>query len=301
MKFGRIDPSLLHATDMSLPPEPAANKAVLGGVPAAAPRLYLGCTQWKCEAWLGSIYPAGIKDRDILDAYIRQFNCIELNATHYRIFPPDVVAKWAARAAGTDFRFCPKFPQSISHYSQFTNAGVQTAQFLDSICQLGPHLGPSFLQLPDSLGPERQDAVIDYLASLPASLPFFVEWRHPDLFSPVGADRMAAVLQQLGVGWVITDAPGRRDVCHGRLTTRRAFVRFLGNNLHPTDYTRIDAWIQRIGYWLQQGLEELYFFMHHPDEAGAPELIDYMAQRLQLHTGLPVKRPRFLARQQHLF
>ena len=301
MKFGRIQPQLLSTTGMDLPAEPALNVQVLGSIASKGPQIYLGCTQWKCDAWMGKIYPKGMRDSEILDAYLRQFNSIELNATHYRIFPPEVVSKWASKASGTDFKFCPKFPQSISHYSQLTNATLQTQQFMESIMQLGEHLGPSFLQLSESFAQERLQTLLQYFSSLPSGMPFFVELRHPLWYEKVQQEKTAQLLHEQGIGWVITDAPGRRDVCHMHLTTKTAFIRFLGNNLHPTDYTRIDAWIQRIKYWLDNGLEELYFFMHHPDEDGAPELIDYMAQRLQLQSGISIKRPVFLPRQTSLF
>lgn len=301
MKFGRINTNLLSATDMSLPAEPERNKTILSGVKAAAPRIYLGCTQWKCDAWLGKIYPEKIKDSEILDAYIRQFNSIEMNAMHYRIFAPDTVAKWAVKAGDHDFKFCPKFPQSISHYSNFTNASLQTEQFLASIRALDKHLGPSFLQVSETLTPDRQWSLFEYLESLPKDINFFLELRNEDWYSTAQIAATSLWLTSHGIGWIITDAPGRRDVCHMQLTTKTAFIRFLGNNLHATDYQRIDNWIVRIKFWIEHGLEELYFFMHHPDEEGAPELIDYMAQRLQLQTGIPVKRPSFLPKQSTLF
>lgn len=301
MKFGRIDTGLLQQTNMTLPADGVLNQQILSGKPCATPQIFLGCTQWKCDAWLGNIYPAKIKDSEILDAYIRQFNSIEMNAMHYRIFSPEMVSKWAAKADGQLFRFCPKFPQSISHYSNFTNASLQTKQFIESIEALGNHLGPCFLQVSDALSTDRREPLFTYLTSLPKQFCFFVELRHPDWYLHATAQQTANWLASNHIGWVITDAPGRRDVCHMQLTTPIAFVRFLGNNLHPTDYTRIDAWIIRIKYWLQQGLKELYFFMHHPEEEGAPELIDYMAQRLQMQTGISIKRPSFLPKQATMF
>jgi uncharacterized protein YecE (DUF72 family) len=301
MKFGRIDTGLLEQTNMSLAVDGHINQQVLPGKPFATPQIFLGCTQWKCDAWLGNIYPPKIKDAEILEAYIRQFNSIEMNAMHYRIFSPEMVQKWAAKATGQVFHFCPKFPQSISHYSNFTNAAVQTTQFIESIEALGDHLGPAFLQVSDAISPERSQPLFTYLTSLPKAHRFFVEFRHADWYTTDQQHQTAHTLARHGIGWVITDAPGRRDVCHMQLTTPVAFVRFLGNNLHPTDYTRIDAWIIRIKHWLQQGLQQIYFFMHHPEEAGAPELIDYMAQRLQMQTGIAIKRPTFLPKQTTMF
>ena len=84
-------------------------------------------------------------------------------------------------------------------------------------------------------------------------------------------------LKDHNMGAVITDTAGRRDCAHMHLT----FPKFLSVMwvivLHPTDYTRIDAWVKRMKYWLDNGLEELYFFMHMHDEATSPELTVYLS------------------------
>jgi uncharacterized protein YecE (DUF72 family) len=85
------------------------------------------------------------------------------------------------------------------------------------------------------------------------------------------------------------------------LTIPTAFIRFVGNNLHKTDYTRIDAWIERIKYWLEQGLQELYFFMHMRDEALVPELTVYLVDKLNAACGLALIKPQFVQRQGSLF
>ncbi|MCC7467544.1 MAG: DUF72 domain-containing protein, partial [Saprospiraceae bacterium] len=71
---------------------------------------------------------------------------------------------------------------------------------------------------------------------------------------------------------VITDVAGRRDVCHMALTHPAVLIRFVGNGLHPTDYTRVKAWSERLKYWLDRGLKQVYFFAHEPDNLLAPEL-----------------------------
>jgi hypothetical protein len=53
-------------------------------------------------------------------------------------------------------------------------------------------------------------------------------------------------------------------------------IRFVGNNLHGTDYSRVDAWVERIVLWLESGLREVYFFSHEPDNLFAPELAQYV-------------------------
>lgn len=74
---------------------------------------------------------------------------------------------------------------------------------------------------------------------------------------------------------VITDVAGRRDVLHQRLTNKTAFIRFGANDLHASDYTRLTEWAERCSQWIEQGLEELYFFIHTSDQSVAPEIANH--------------------------
>lgn len=297
MKFGQLPSKELGRIDFSLPAEPVGNSAVLK-LPRkqqGAPLVYVGCAKWGRKEWVGKLYPKGTPERAYLDEYVRHYNAIELNATHYKIYSPAAVRKWADKAGSRDFRFCPKLPQSISHYSSFINAQAQTDAFLESILAFGPHLGPIFIQVPESYSPAQAGPLFTYLESLPRDLHFFLEVRHPAWFADKAAGEMLwKKLRELGVGAVITDTAGRRDCAHMHLTVRQSFIRFVGNSLHATDYTRIDEWVDRIALWLRVGLEELYFFMHMHDEAHSPELTVYLIGELNKKCGLSLQQPRLL-------
>jgi hypothetical protein len=47
-------------------------------------------------------------------------------------------------------------------------------------------------------------------------------------------------------------------------------------------------------YWLEKGIEELYFFMHMHDEAYSPELTVYMVDKLNKACGLDLIKPKFI-------
>ncbi|SEL49368.1 Uncharacterized conserved protein YecE, DUF72 family [Chitinophaga rupis] len=295
MDFGRVDEALLNDLDFKLAAEPVFNKKVLKGQPAKKPQIYVGCAKWGRKEWIGKIYPKGTKEANFLDEYVHHYNSIELNATHYKIYEPDAIRKWDAKASGHKFKFCPKVPQAISHYSQLTNAGPQTTAFLEGVLAFEEHLGPIFLQVSDKFSPNRKDQLFQYLDSLPKDLQWFVEVRHPQWFSDEGIwMELLQTLQKLKVGLLITDTSGRRDCAHMHLTVPSAFIRFVGNSLHPTDYTRIDDWVNRIRYWLEHGLKELYFFMHMHDEAYSPELSVYLADKMKEVCGIEIIRPKFV-------
>lgn len=302
MDFGRVDPALLDEIDFKLPAEPAFNKTALKGKPVKKPKIYLGCAKWGRKEWIGKIYPKGTKEANFLDEYVHHYNSIELNATHYKIYGPEAIEKWDVRAQGRDFKFCPKVPQSISHYSNLIDATLQTTSFLEGILAFGDHLGPIFLQVSDKYSPKRKDNLFRYLESLPQDLQFFLEVRHPDWFSDAKtSEELFSTLHKLNVGAVITDTAGRRDCAHMHMPIAKAFIRYVGNSLHPTDYVRIDDWVNRIQYWLQHGLQELYFFMHMHDEAYSPELTVYLVDKIKEVCGIQLQKPTFVTQQNSLF
>ncbi len=48
-------------------------------------------------------------------------------------------------------------------------------------------------------------------------------------------------------------------------------------------------------YWLDHGLQELYFFMHMHDEATSPELTVYLVDKMNKECGLNLIKPKFIA------
>jgi len=257
MEFGKVTNTELEKIDFSLPSEPKENKVVLKGKKIASPEIYIGCAKWGRKEWIGKIYPKGTKDANFLEQYVKHYNSIELNATHYTIYGPTQIAKWAEKAKGLDFKFCPKFPQLISHYSGFKNIDDATTSFFEGILAFKKHLGPVFLQTSEKYSPAKRDDLFKYLESLPTDLQFFLEVRHPQWFSDKAVHKeLFDTIRKFNIGAVITDTAGRRDCAHMELTVPRTFIRYVGNSLHPTDYTRIDEWVERMKYWLDNGLKE---------------------------------------------
>jgi hypothetical protein len=78
------------------------------------------------------------------------------------------------------------------------------------------------------------------------------------------------------------------------LTIPKAFIRYVGNSLHATDYTRCNAWIDRMQHWLENGMQELFFFMHMHDEATSPELTIYLVDELNKRLQLNLIKPSFV-------
>ena len=293
MDFGKVQ--YIDNINFTLPPDDpvteqlwqrlASTSAVSGVDPLFRPSLqvYVGGTEWGRASWLGRAYPQGTKPRDFLHWYSRQFNTIELNTLFYGIPAHTTVRRWAD-AVAPGFRFCPKFPESISHKLQLSNASRETAEFIDVLQIFEGKTGPAFLLLPDRFGADQAGLLQHYVRQLPAGFSACVELRGEDWFwqetrdSGLVRDTWQEMLE-LGVGTVITDVAGRRDVLHMRLTSPVAFIRFVTNRLHPTDYQRADAWVERIAEWASKGLREVYIFVHSPEELTSPEMMKYLIER----------------------
>ena len=291
MKFGAVSDNLLSALNVHLPPEPLFNNKVLTGKRVAGPKAYVGAGVWGSPTWAGKILPLKTPVAKYRYYYPQHFNSIELNATHYNIYSPEVIQQWADGARGKDFTFCPKFPQQISHQSNLKNVENITDAFIASISVLGTQLGPSFLQLSERFSPQHQYDLFNYLSTLPKEYSVFLELRHPSWFLSKQKEELFETLRQLHIGSVITDAPGRRDVAHMHLSVPTLFLRFVCNGLHSSSFTRIDEWIKRISYWLENGLEELYVMLHPGNDAAIPELCSYWVAQLNESCGLVLKPP----------
>ncbi len=295
MEFGRIAHTQLGQVDFGLRREPVFNKEILKGKKVRDPLVYFGCAKWGRKEWVGKIYPLKTKEKDFLDHYVKHYNSIELNATHYKLYGELGIAKWAAKAAGRDFKFCPKMYKGVTHRGSLLNKDFVLNEFLRGIEGFKEQLGPVFVQLSDRFTPKRTEEVYTFLQSLPQDRQFFLEVRHPDWFAKKEIwKELIEMLRSLNLGIVITDTAGRRDCAHMHLTVPKTFIRYVGNSLHPTDYTRMDAWVKRMKKWLDKGLEELYFFMHMHDEATSPELTVYLIEKMNKACKLNLIKPTFI-------
>jgi len=298
MEFGRVEEHELNSVDFSLPAEPSFNKQILPGKKSSSSKVYIGCAKWGRLEWVGKIYPDKTKEKDFLQHYVQHYNSIELNATHYKIYGARGIERWKEKAAGKDFLFCPKMYNGITHFGKLTGKDFLLNEFLRGVVAFEEHLGPIFIQVSDAFSPKRKEELFTFLKSLPTDIQFFLEVRHLDWFKNDTAKKLFETLHSLNMGAVITDTAGRRDCAHMHLTLPKTFIRYVGNSLHPTDFTRIDAWIERMKYWLNNGINDIYFFMHMHNEATSPELTVYLVDKINAACGLNLIKPKFVGNNQ---
>jgi uncharacterized protein YecE (DUF72 family) len=295
MDFGKLSKYDVERVDFTLKPDNEFNKKILVTPLIPNPQSLtpnIGCPIWSNKDWLGKIYPHNAKTQDFLKLYAKQFNTIELNVTHYQI-PSDTTINHWLNEVTPDFTFCTKFPQVISHDKLLQNAEDLTDEFCRQIMKLGHNLGLPFLQLAPYFTPRQFKILEKYLKILPSELKIAVEFRHEDWFKNDGIwQETLQMLHENGHATVITDVAGRRDVVHQSLSVPKAFIRWIGNE-HPSDYQRIDEWVQRIKSWLENGLQELWLFVHVNENILSPEFSKYWIEQLNHHCELNIEAPKF--------
>ncbi|HIB76669.1 MAG TPA: DUF72 domain-containing protein [Flavobacteriales bacterium] len=295
MKFGKLESwDELEGIDWKLPDcKIEWAKPLNGNAFQGSTKVRSGGTMWTVRPWRGKVYPEKDPMRTWPSHYGRQFGSLEFNATHYRIYPPEKMAAWAAEMPD-HFIFCPKFPAIITHYRRFGNCESPTDDFIDGILALGDKLGPAFLQLPPHYAPKHSEKLALYLKSWPRDLKMAVEFRHPDWFSGSSeAESIWKLMSERGIGAVISDTAGRRDALHMRLTAPFLLVRFGGYDSHESDEIRLRFWAEKIAELIKKGtpLESFDLLVHTSDSVTTPETCRLFSKLVKDYCDIDVKKP----------
>ena len=287
MKFGSVDhPDVI---DFVLPADDKNTLRVLKeNKKDDAVSVYVGCAKWNRQDLKG-FYPRGTKDE--LTYYSTQFNCIEMNATFYRIPSVTQVITWRHKTP-EGFKFFPKITETISHRKRLNDVDSFVTEFCMSVVNFKDKLGMVFLQMHDNFRHKNFDRLKAFVETFPKEIPLAVELRNTEWFNNENiSSELYDLFENNNVTNIITDTAGRRDLLHMRLTTPHAFVRYVGAN-HTSDYSRLDDWLERIKTWIDNGLQNLYFFVHQNIEVESPLLSAYFIKKLNNELGFDLKIPK---------
>ncbi|HKX83246.1 MAG TPA: DUF72 domain-containing protein [Pyrinomonadaceae bacterium] len=290
MKFGQVDNP--DEVDFTIPKDHPGTAKVLKASKAKGFEAYVGCAKWN-KTDLKNFYPKGTKDE--LGYYSSQFNCIELNATFYRLFPAKQFESWRTETP-KGFKFFPKLGQDISHFRRLKEVDELVDRFVENTSQLKEKLGMPFLQMHNNFGPKDFDRVEAFAKNWKQyKVPLAMEFRKTDWYNDDDvSSRLYSLLEKNKIANVLVDTAGRRDLMHMRLTTPTAFVRWVGANVPDSDRKRLDEWIDRVAKWKKAGLEKLYFFVHQNAEKESPALAAHFIEKLNKKIGTGLQIPKTL-------
>ncbi|GER92198.1 hypothetical protein KDW_63600 [Dictyobacter vulcani] len=264
---------------------------------------YIGCPMWGYKEWLGEFFPTRTPANDFLRLYSQKLTTVEGNTVFYALPSAETVARWAQETPSS-FRFCPKVLRSISHEGLLSQQKKETLTFIERMQGFGERLGPIFLQLPPTFGPNQLDQLQAFLDYWPTEVQLAVEVRHPDFYQEPQASILDELLKTHQAARVIMDTrPIRTGTpkeqkelqarerkphlpVHITTTTDFAFVRYIGHPTMEVNAPFLDQWAQQLTTWYKQGLT-IYAFCHCPYEKHSPEICYELYQRVRKIVSLP--------------
>jgi uncharacterized protein YecE (DUF72 family) len=241
-------------------------------------RAFIGCSGWNYKDWRGPVYPERLPARRWFEHYatVLGFDTVEINNTFYRLPPPSTVEGWAAQAP-LGFVYAVKLGQYGSHRRKLVDAETWLPNHLDRVERLGPHLGPTLVQLPPRW--RRDTGRLDaFLALVPRHQRWTVEvrdpsWLHDDVFAVLERHGAALCVHDL-----LADHPWIR-------TTGWAYVRFHGpaalERAYHGAYTgrRLHRPARRLKAWLDEGAD-VYGYFNNDYEGHAVRDAAWLRSRL---------------------
>jgi uncharacterized protein YecE (DUF72 family) len=116
-----------------------------------------------------------------LEEYARHFNCVEGNTTLYALPKAEIVSRWYEQTHD-DFRFCFKFPATISHQAAAQLRRLKPRVFHPPGAAVIAHR-PVLAAAAGHVRPSGSPALWQFLDSLPREFSYGVEVRHPEFFA----------------------------------------------------------------------------------------------------------------------
>lgn len=222
-------------------------------------RLHIGTSGWSYKHWSGIFYPEDVKPAKYLEHYVTAFDCVELNASFYRIPNVKTAEEWARRTPSS-FRFCAKMSRFITHQKKLVDAAESLDRFLAVFDPLSNRLGPFLVQLPPSLrfDPDIAEAFLHLLASRRNIGEFALEARHDSWFTP----ESFSLLSHYGIANVIADSGGRFAGAEVP-TDSLVYLRFHGpDGRYHDSYTTaaLSTYARKIMGWLSERCQVWAFF-----------------------------------------
>jgi uncharacterized protein YecE (DUF72 family) len=219
-------------------------------------RIHVGTSGWVYKDWCGVFYPDKLPATERLTFYASEFDVVEINATHYRLASPAMVANWN-RIVPAGFRMVAKGSQFITHRLKLKNCEQAVARFFHPLSGL-ESLTCVLWQFPQVM-PRDLGRIDAFLSLLPRHVRHAMEFRDPSWW----ADDVYALLEKHRVALCAVSHPALpAEVVP---TTDFLYVRFhgLGEKLYDYDYSprQLAGWAARLRPHLKQ--RELYAFFNN--------------------------------------
>jgi uncharacterized protein YecE (DUF72 family) len=223
--------------------------------------------------------------------YSRVFKTSEINSTFY-VYPNPGMIYGLTRGSPKDFVFAAKLPKLITHTKKLNlDKGVQAdlEKFLELMKPMNEagKLGPLLIQLPPEFSFSEIETLSRFLALLPESYRFAVEFRNVSWLR----DETWALLRKHNVAYTIVDEPllPPKTV----FTADFAYFRWHGRHSQPWfDYRysekELDEWVPKVKEAAEK-TRKVYGYFNNHFHGYAPENCIQILEKLGKATRLQTK------------
>ncbi|MEX0608179.1 MAG: DUF72 domain-containing protein [Balneolaceae bacterium] len=265
---------------------------------------HLGCSVWSLPEWVGNFFRKDAKPADFLSQYASVFNTVEGNTTFYQQPKPELVKQWGEKTPD-GFKFCFKFPKTITHDKNLKGVEDEVIEFVNLFEPIRTKLGPFMMQLPASFSPGDIYRLEQVFSILPQTMSYSVEVRHPDFFDRGKHERnLLSLLKSYNIDRVIFDtrklhstksreasileAQKKKPKVPVRFvaTSTRPVVRYVGTNDILNNEAYLKEWALVIADWIREGLHP-YIFIHTPNKTDQPKLCRHFHKLLSVLMEIP--------------
>lgn len=273
-------------------------------------RYYLGGPIFSHPNWCGTLFPKKARTDEFLTHYSRVMNSVEGNNTFYGLPRVATVARWAEQIP-RNFRFCFKFPRTVSHEGFLTSTestGFVT-EFLETLRPIRRNVGVLLLQLPPYFDGTRLDELTQFLEALPSGWDYAVEPRHADFFDEANLERhFDCQLADLNVNRclfdtsllhavqtesdVIREAQRKKPNFPERwtVTSDKPVLRYVGDDSVHGNVVRLERVADKVAGWIRAD-KTPFVFLHTPSDDDVPELCRVFHQMMINRTSVDVVGP----------
>lgn len=264
--------------------------------PQNIPSYYIGLTQWHHPDWQIGQDAAN----QALSEYSKHFSSVEGNSSFYGLPSTSSIENWKQQS-GQHFKFCFKFPQTITHHAKLQHCDRQVSEFLNRVAPLENKLGTLWLQLNASFSPKDFDKLSRFIQSLPPDFNYGIEVRHTGFFLKDDTEkRFNQLLMQHTIDRITFDTralfahPSKdaitqealrakpRMPVHAIATGMSPFVRIITPLKINDGYAYLMPWVKKTLQWIDEERTP-YLFFHTPDNKEAPEVARFFSGEIHKH------------------
>lgn len=256
---------------------------------------YIGLPEWRHPDW----YAEGKNPKEPLKIYSQHFSSVEGNTTFYALPSAANVEAWN-ESVPDSFRFCFKFPKTISHDSLLRHCSIEVTEFFDRMAPLTPKLGVMWLQMSKAFQPQHLPVLKTFLEGLPKDFSYGIEVRHHGFFRKDDTEKaFNQLLMEHQINRVMFDTrvlfanPANDESSQDALNKKprlplhviatgdHPMLRFISPmDMHLSD-TAMDQWARKTIQWIDEG-KTPYLFFHTPNKAPVPQLALDFSKKVSL-------------------